>query len=386
MQAVVLAGGRGARLSEAVPDRPKSLAPIGDRPFLLYLLEHLKSYGVDEAILAVGYRAEQIEEAFGDGSGLGISLRYARETSPLGTGGALRNALPLIRDDDLLVVNGDTFFDLNYGTLKKFHRAWGAWATVALKYRPAVSRYGLTELGPDYRVAAFREKPGDDGGGYVNGGVYLLRRQMLETFPEGYRSLEREILPQWVRRGTVFGLPFGGKFIDIGVPEDYRLACDKLPGWVESPKYRGLFLDRDGVIIEDSGYVYRKEDVRFNERVVRVIRSANRLGWKVIVVTNQAGVARGLYSEDDVRRLHQWLGEALKKKDAHIEAFYYCPHHPEGTVNGYRKACLCRKPSPGMVLTAADEIGIELEKSRMIGDKGTDLIRLPYLKSRILQL
>lgn len=418
MQALILAGGLGTRLREVVGDRPKVLAPVGGRPFLVYLLDQLRRYGIIDIILSVGYQAERVMEVVGDGSGLGVQVRYAREESLLGTGGALRNALSLMEGDDILVLNGDSYFDLNFDLLTQYHRLWDAGVTIALKYRSEMSRYGMVELAssqaltlisrsrealtPDpspkgrgeqsvdvrskkfYRVAGFREKPeAVMVDGYINGGAYLIRRERIAGIPEGISSLEKEILSGWVDRGDVYGLPWGGRFIDIGVPEDYRRACAELEGWVKKPKVGALFLDRDGVINEDLGYVWRKEEVRLICRTIEMIRQANLDGVKAIVLTNQAGVARGYYSEEDVRALHEWLGEELAKRDARVDGWIYCPHHPEGTVAEYRRSCLCRKPLPGMVLQAAEAWGIAVERSRMVGDKESDRIRLPYLESEI---
>lgn len=134
-----------------------------------------------------------------------------------------------------------------------------------------------------------------------------------------------------------------------------------------------VFLDRDGVLNEDSGYVYRKEDFVWIEGAQEAVKYLNQLGYLVIVVTNQSGVARGLYSEDDIDALHTWINEELGKIGAHIDAFYYCPHHPEGTVESYRLACNCRKPAPGQLLVAISEWKVDVTQSCLIGDKPSDI-------------
>ncbi|HEX2953595.1 MAG TPA: HAD-IIIA family hydrolase [Bacillota bacterium] len=399
MQALILAGGMGTRLRSILPDLPKPLAPIGTKPFLLYILEQLKKYGIKEVIISVCYKADRIREVIGDGADIGLHVQYAIEEKPLGTGGALWNALPLFQEDSILVINGDTYFDINYQILKKYHGLWKAELTLALKYRENISRYGIVclsrpsphaednnhspEWGGLYRVTLFHERPqADEVFGYINGGVYLINKDVVECLPRAPLSAERDIIPNLITHGVVYGLPMGGRFIDIGIPEDYRFAGENMQVWVRNTKYISLFLDRDGVINEDIGYLCRSKDVRFIPLTIEKIRLANRLGWKVCVVSNQAGVARGYYQEEDIRLLHQWMSETLEKLDAHIDRFYYCPHHSQGSIAAYKKSCLCRKPEPGLFLKAAEELDLILEKSVMVGDQPTDLIRLPYLTSR----
>jgi len=136
---------------------------------------------------------------------------------------------------------------------------------------------------------------------------------------------------------------------------------------------RAIFLDRDGTIIADKGFVHKKEDVELLPKAAEAIKLANEHNFLVIVVTNQSGVARGYFKEDDVKQLHEYLNQILQTKGARIDAFYYCPHHPDASVKTYKKACFCRKPEPGLLLKAADDFGINLSESYMIGDSQRDI-------------
>ena len=136
---------------------------------------------------------------------------------------------------------------------------------------------------------------------------------------------------------------------------------------------KAVFFDRDGTLNVDTDYLYKIEEFRWEEGAVEAIRYCNDRGWLVIVVTNQSGVARGYYTEADVERLHAWMNEDLQKHGAHIDAFYYCPHHPKGVVAQYAKECDCRKPAPGLVETACKEFGIDKSRSVLIGDKERDV-------------
>lgn len=134
-----------------------------------------------------------------------------------------------------------------------------------------------------------------------------------------------------------------------------------------------VFLDRDGVINRDLGYVYRPEDFEFIDGIFRLSIAIRKAGYKIIVVTNQAGVARGFYTEDDLNRLHEWLRRQFRERGADIDAFYYCPCHPEGTVERYRQNSPDRKPEPGMILRAARDFSIDVSRSVMLGDKESDI-------------
>lgn len=221
--AVVLAGGLGTRLRSAVADRPKVLAEVLGRPFLAYLLDQLIDAGVREAVLCVGYRAEQIRENFGE-SYRSLRLAYCVETSLLGTGGAIRNAMPFVRSDPILAMNGDSYCEADLPALCAFHREHRAQATMLLRWIDNPARYGSAEVDANGFVRAFREKCDDAPPGWINAGIYILSRSVVESIPaEQATSIERETFPRWIGKGLV-GCPCHGKFIDIGTPESYAEA------------------------------------------------------------------------------------------------------------------------------------------------------------------
>jgi NDP-sugar pyrophosphorylase family protein len=219
----VLCGGLGTRLRSAVSDRPKSMAPVAGRPFLELLLADLRRQGIRRAVLGTGYLSEQVRDHFGDGSGVGLGIGYSVETEPLGTGGALRLAASEL-SDPALVLNGDSFVDFELSALTRTLRETDASFVMALQAVPDVGRYGSVTLGEEGRVEAFVEKGGASGPGLINAGVYLVRREAIDAIPEGRKvSLETEVLPGLIGR-SLRGVVCSGRFIDIGVPEDYRRA------------------------------------------------------------------------------------------------------------------------------------------------------------------
>jgi NDP-sugar pyrophosphorylase family protein len=221
--AIVLAGGLGARLRPAVADRPKVLAAVGGRPFLAYLLEQLAAAGLRRAVLCVGYRAEQIQQTFGDAYA-GLRLAYSVESALQGTGGAIRDALPLAGSDPLLALNGDSYCRTDFPALWAWHRDRGAQATLLLRWTADPGRYGRVDLDQQGNVCAFAEKCGPVAPGWINAGVYVLAQAVLAAIPAGRPvSIEREVFPRWIGRG-LSGCPGRGEFIDIGTPESYAEA------------------------------------------------------------------------------------------------------------------------------------------------------------------
>ena len=225
---IVLCGGLGTRLRSAVADRPKALAPVGQQSFLAVQLELLRDRGARHFVLCVGHMAEQIEAAFGDGSALGVRIDYSRDGEKLlGTGGALKRAERFFAPA-ALVVNGDTYIDVDLARLARVHASTrGALATLTLARVPDASRYGTVEVKGD-RVTGFREKSGTTEG-WVNAGVYVIERELLAGVPaDKAASLERDVFPAALRDGlTLAAFAQGESFTDIGTPDDFRAFAAK---------------------------------------------------------------------------------------------------------------------------------------------------------------
>jgi len=228
--AVILAGGLGTRLRPVVADRPKVLAPVLQRPFVTYLLDQLAAAGLRRVVFLTGYRAEQIEQELG-GSHAGMKLLYSREKKPLGTAGALRAALPYLTTRNILLLNGDSYCHVDLTAFADFHSQQRADLSLVITAVPDSGRYGQVVLAADNRLDGFAEKlqAGVRGqSGWINAGIYLLRRSLVEEIPQGRAvSLERELLPNWIageQGRRVFGFRCPGPFLDIGTPESYAAA------------------------------------------------------------------------------------------------------------------------------------------------------------------
>lgn len=226
MQALILCGGLGTRLREAVPDKPKSMAPIKGKPFLEILIRGLKAKGVDDFVLATGHLSEQIEAYCENGACWDVKVRYSREPEPLGTGGAVKLAEPLLADR-FLVLNGDTFVDFDPAALTAKMDSTGAPLVLTLRHVEDPERYGAVDVEANGKVRAFVEK-GVRRGNLINAGVYMVKKSALRLMDAGRAvSLEKEWMPRLIAEG-IYGVETKGLFIDIGVPEDFLRAQDLL--------------------------------------------------------------------------------------------------------------------------------------------------------------
>lgn len=235
LEVVLLVGGLGTRLSSELSDLPKPMVEVGGYPFLEHELLHLREFGIRNIVLAVSHRREAIEQRFGDGTSLELSVTYSRETQPLGTAGALRNALPLVYGDDLLVLNGDSFAEIDYSDLLRFHRSHGGKLTISAFHRSDCRDYGRLQIS-EGRVQAFVEKEHSDSSpGYINGGVYVFSRDLIQSIRPGVvESLEKTLFPSLIAGGErVYAYCTNGYFIDMGTPQRLqKLRLDFLRGVV----------------------------------------------------------------------------------------------------------------------------------------------------------
>ena len=369
-QCAILLGGLGTRLGEVAKATPKPLLPIDGAPFVEVLIGEARRRGFRRFLLLAGHRFEVVEAFLRDRD---IAQRYdceveiSVEPSPLGTGGALVNALPRL-DDQFLMMNGDTWFDFNWRDLVARGDADGAEATLSLRRVVKPDRYEVIALDGS-RVTEIRPRGAEHLEGLINGGVYYLTKRALEGLPSP-SSLESLLLPKLAARGTLTGYEYDGYFIDIGIPETLKAADIEVPRARRRP---AAFLDRDGVLNIDSGWTHKSDGLEWVEGAAAAVKRLNDAGFFVFVVTNQAGVAKGLYEESAVHALHDWMARELLARGAVIDDWRHCPYHPEGTVEAYAQAHPWRKPEPGMLEDLIAHWPVDRERSFLIGDRETDI-------------
>lgn len=225
-ECIILAGGLGTRLKSKLNDTPKSMAPIGQRPFLSVLLDYVAAQHIKKVVLALGHLNQPIVSYFGN-KYRNLTIAYAIETEPLGTGGAIANAMTLTSGDNVFVMNGDTYFPVNLKKMNAHHSYHKADITIALRKLKTFDRYGSVAIDENGRIQSFAEKGYHDKG-LVNGGLYLINTSLLDKDLPAAFSFEKDILEKQVDQNRIFGFISDAYFIDIGIPEDLKRAQHEL--------------------------------------------------------------------------------------------------------------------------------------------------------------
>lgn len=362
-EAIVLAGGLGTRLRTVVSDFPKPMAPVAGRPFLRYILDMLSENDFDHVVLAVGYKHKVIEDYFNN-QYRNLAISYSVEDHPLKTGGAIAQALALCENDWVFILNGDSYLETGYSKLEKC-TGNSVQCILSSRMMSHVDRYGTLKVSTSGVITQFVEK-GSAVRGLINGGVYLLKRESFQGL-EGPFSFECDYLEKRVNEGNYIACEMSGTFIDIGVPEDYEQAQNLFADFPRAQKL-ALF-DRDGTINYDcSGHFCNPHDIQLIDSTVEIMKQySSDQDCRIAVVTNQSGIARGLYTENDVRNLHIKMSELLAARGVTVDAWYFCPHHPQFTGS-----CSCRKPQAGMLDKALFDFEVDAGNCIMYGDSQTD--------------
>jgi D-glycero-alpha-D-manno-heptose 1-phosphate guanylyltransferase len=371
-EAIILAGGLGTRLRDSVPDLPKCMAPVAGRPFLFYVINYLRSQGIEKFIFATGYMHEIIEEYLNTQFPT-LNFECSVEKEPLGTGGAIQLVLSKATGQDLVIANGDTLYKVDLHKASLFHVRQQAECTILLKPMLNFDRYGVVETNADNLVDNFKEKQYYQKGN-INGGIYLLNKDKFldEAFLSKF-SFEKDYLEKFCKVRRISGQIQDEYFIDIGIPEDYNRAQRELsqPGLdlKTVDKSWTLFIDRDGVINHEKKetYILNREEFKFYDGVKEAFQHFNKKFGRIIIVSNQRGIGKGLMTETELTEIHQYMQNEVESAGGRIDRIYYCPSIDNKHVN--------RKPNPGMAFHAKKDFpGIDLSKSIIAGNKLSDML------------
>ena len=386
-QVVILAGGKGTRLKEVSGDIPKPMVPILGKPLLQHLIEQCAKYGFLDICLLVSYKGDVIEEHFGDGSQYGVSIQYYRENTPRGTAGALLDILDQL-NEQFLVLYGDTYFDVDLNKFWEFYKDKSGDAAIFLHPNDHPYDSDLVEIDKDLMITNLHGYPHDElwRRNLVNAAVYILSKTSLSgiNVETEKPDIAKDLFPLMISADKkIFGYISVEYLKDMGTPERLKkvegdIASGKVERLKLSNKKTAIFLDRDGVINHEVNHLSTPKQFKLIAGVGKAIKQVNQAGFLVVVVTNQPVVARGDISEDELREIHNKLDTMLGGDGAYIDRLYYCPHHPDsgfiGEVMELKVECDCRKPKPGLLLQAAEDMNISLQDSWMVGDSSADML------------
>jgi histidinol-phosphate phosphatase family protein len=368
-QAVVLCGGFGTRLGKITLKTPKPLLKFNKIPFVDYIIQNLSRHNFEEIILLCHFKHELFVKKYHNKTILGVRIKCAVEKTPLGTFGSIKNAKTML-NDYFLLLNGDTYFNINLRDLVISYGFKNFLGIVALAQKKG-RRFSKVLLSKKGLISQFDSNKKSS---LINSGSYVFSKKICNIKSNKFSSLEKDILPELVRRKKLQGKKYTDKhnnFIDIGVPKDYAKVKNFLFSTILK---KAAFLDRDGVINEDSGYVYKIKDFIWKKDAIRAIKYLNDKNFYVFIVTNQAGVARGYYKESDVEKLHHWVSCELNKKGAYIDEYFYSTYHESSKKKFTNKEKKLRKPDIGMIKLAISKWKVLTKKSIVIGDRETDML------------
>ena len=400
MKTIIMAGGKGTRISELYPDIPKPLIPIDGIPVLEREIISLEKQGFRDIIITVSHMADKIIDYFEDGERWNVSIDYFVEETPLGNAGALFILREKIGTEPFLLLNADAVFDVDFNKMVAFHREKNAKVTLFTHPNSHPYDSGLIIANEDLSVQKWLTKEDDRPKYYrnrVNAGLHVIDPCVLDQVEIDVTSigtkdangktikvdLDRKILKPLCSMGKVYCYDSPEYVKDMGTVERFReVEHDYIAGIVTSKnlanKQKAVFLDRDGTINVYKGFLRAIDDFELIDGVADAIKLINKSGYLCIVVTNQPVIARGEVSFEELEEMHCKLETELGLAGAYIDAIYFCPHHPhkgyEGEVPALKIECDCRKPKPGMLLTAADKFNIDLSQSYMVGDSENDIV------------
>lgn len=395
MKVVLMAGGRGSRISELFPDIPKPLIPIDGVPVLEREIISLRNQGFTDIILTIGYMAEKIQAYFGDGSKLGVNIEYFIENTPLGNAGAL---FFLDLKEDFLLLNADAVFDVDFNRMVQYHKKKHGLVTLFTHPNSHPYDSGLIISNSNDQVVKWLAKEDERPSYYknrVNAGLHVISPKALKICKIDKSKigkeingktqkidLDRQILKPLCSTGQMYCYDSPEYVKDMGTPERYYSVCSDFEnGVVQSKnlknKQKAIFLDRDGTINKYVGFLRNIDQMELLPDAAEAINLINKSSYLAIVVTNQPVIARGEVTYDELDEIHNKMETLLGEKGAYIDGLYFCPHHPDsgydGEISELKFECECRKPKPGMLLKASKDFNIALEKSCMIGDSDSDI-------------
>lgn len=385
MKTVIMAGGKGTRISSIARDIPKPMIKIDGKPVLEHEIECLRMQGFNDIIITVSHLGNIIMDYFGDGKAFGVNIEYYFEEEPLGNAGALFKIKDKLTEDFLLL-NADAVFDIDFKKFVSYHKEKGGLVTLFTHPNSHPYDSGLIIADDNGAVLNWLAKEDDRPKYYrnrVNAGLHVISPNVLDVVIDTPKiDLDRQLLKPLSGTGRMYVYDSPEYVKDMGTPERYEsVTRDFVNGIVKgknlSNKQKAIFLDRDGTINKYVGFLRDIDEFELLDGVADAIKEINKSGYLAIVVTNQPVIARGEVTYEELNLIHNKMETLLGNEGAYLDAIYYCPHHPhsgyEGEIPELKFDCDCRKPKPGMLLKAAKDYNIDLSRSYMVGDSENDV-------------
>ena len=399
--ALILAGGLGTRLRGVIGDNPKPLVPVFGVPLLEIQLNILEKSGYTDVFILCFYKSEVIKK-FLAGLRLVLKVSVVVEDFPRGTGGAVLSALPLIKDDDFLVLYGDTYFDVDLTAFERAHHESSADLTLFAHPNSHPYDSDILLLNDEANVVGVSKPPHVNSvKNIVNAAMYFCNRGSLvrtlnNKFLNQQNDFAREVILYLIESGLIVKPYISVEYIkDLGTPERLaKVEQDIKHGVVERlsnyKKRVGVFIDRDGVIVDNKEYLNDVSDINLTPLAANGIKKLNDNGILAICITNQPVIARGGLTLDGLSKIHNHIDKVLGAEGAYLDALYFCPHHPDsgyiGEVKKLKINCSCRKPNVGMFVNAIRDYNLDCNRLWMIGDTTTDILAGELIGAATVQL
>jgi D,D-heptose 1,7-bisphosphate phosphatase len=362
---VILAGGKGSRIKKYLKGLSKPMSRFNNKYFIEYIIQNFSKYDFNKIFILTGYRSKNIFKKFHKKIYNFIEIECLKEKKLLGTGGAL-HILKKKKVRDFILLNGDTIFDINLNDLIKSKKKNTIGSIALIENNSNKTNKKLNNLKVSNNHLSYSKNAK-----LMNGGIYYFKKDIFKYLQNKKNSLEDEILPKLINKRIISGKKFDQFFFDIGTPKNFLKANNILYKHFYKP---AVFLDRDGVINFDKGYVHKKKDFKLRPGVIKGLKFLAKNNYYIFIVTNQAGIGKKIFTLSNFTKLHLYIKKKLQNENIFIDNVSFSPFHPDAKIKKYKKNSLTRKPGNLMIERIKKQWHLNLSKSFMIGDQNKDKI------------
>ena len=392
ISAVILAGGKGTRLS-SVSSVPKPLVKVNGVPILESIIYECKRNSIHNFVILLQHGSKEIIDYLGSGVKYGVEIKYIIESNPRGTAGALLDSLEIL-DESFFIIYADTFLKVDMKKMFKWHCKNEADLTCFVHPNSHPYDSDILEINKKSQIVrVFRPRSDQTYKNIVNAAFYILKKKSIDfTLEEPRPDIAKDLIPAMINRSKkVLGYKSCEYIKDMGTPQRLLQVTKDIKNGIPDLRFKkrkAVFIDRDGTVNQHNGYIDNISKLKVFPFSSSAIGKINASGMLAILITNQPVIARGELTENGLEEIHNFIESEIGRKGAYFDEIYFCPHHPdsgfEGEVKALKIACDCRKPAPGMILDAVKEMDIDLENSWVIGDSLRDIECARNLKMKSL--